>query len=106
MDSTGLNAQERGFEEGLGTSEPLIANGDDTTIRKLIGFFKFWEISGYFLFIVKGNVTDLLLDISDCVSIFSIVNGKSCLIKNFVQVFCEVTTSKAKFDYVMGNGIS
>jgi hypothetical protein len=40
MDATGLHSQEGRLEEGLRGTEPLIANGDDLAVRKLIGLLK------------------------------------------------------------------
>jgi hypothetical protein len=36
MNATGFHSQERRLEEGLRAAEPLIANGDNLAIRKLI----------------------------------------------------------------------
>merc|ERR1719195_735514 len=40
MDTAGLHAQEGWLEEGLRGTEPLIANGDDLAVGKLIGLLK------------------------------------------------------------------
>ena len=38
MDATGLHSKEGRLEEGLRAPEPLVTDGDDLTVRKLIGF--------------------------------------------------------------------
>ena len=40
MDTAGFHTQERGLEEGLRGTEPLIANGNDLAIGKLIGLLQ------------------------------------------------------------------
>merc|ERR1739837_10823 len=40
MDTARLHAKEGRLEEGLGGTEPLIANGDDLAVGKLIGLLK------------------------------------------------------------------
>merc|ERR1719232_2429131 len=40
MDTAGFHSQEGRLEEGLRGTEPLIANGDDLTVGKLIGLLQ------------------------------------------------------------------
>merc|ERR1711920_895195 len=67
VDATGLHAKEGRLEESLGAPEPLIANGDDLSVRKLIGLLKGGGGSsgGHLLLKVKGNIAELLLDVTD-----------------------------------------
>merc|ERR1719187_429986 len=67
MDTAGFHTQERGLEEGLRGTEPLIANGDDLAIGQLIGLLQGGGGSGggHFLLEVKGNIAELLLDVTD-----------------------------------------
>jgi len=67
MDTAGLHSQEGRLEEGLGSTEPLIANGDNLTIGQLIGLLKRRGSSsgGHFLLKVEGNIAELLLDVPD-----------------------------------------
>merc|ERR1719347_561152 len=40
VDATGLHSEEGRLEESLGAPEPLVANGDDLAVRKLIGLLQ------------------------------------------------------------------
>merc|ERR1719249_236765 len=67
MDTARLHTKEGRLEEGLGGTEPLVANGDDLTVGKLIGLLKGGggSSSGHLLLEVKGNIAELLLDVTD-----------------------------------------
>merc|ERR1712079_889182 len=67
MDTARLHAQERGLEEGLRGTEPLIANGDDLAVGKFIGLLEGGggSSSGHLLLKVKGDIAELLLDVTD-----------------------------------------
>merc|ERR1719394_1563513 len=67
MDTAGLHTKEGWLEECLGASESLIANGDDLTVGKLIGLFKGGggSSSRHLLLEVKSNIAELLLDVTD-----------------------------------------
>jgi hypothetical protein len=67
MDTTRFHTQERGLEKSFGTTEPLIANGDDLSIRQLIGLLQGAGAGGggHFLLKVKSNIAELLLDVTD-----------------------------------------
>ena len=64
-----------GLEEGLRASEPLRGYSDNLSIRQFVGFVVLSgiivgliasEFTLCFSFVVKGNVTEFFLDISDC----------------------------------------
>lgn len=61
-----LQTKERRLEERLGTAEPLIADGDDLSIRKLVALFQGGRGSCclHLLLKVKSHVTELLLDVT------------------------------------------
>merc|ERR1712102_29393 len=67
MDTTGFHSKEGRLEEGLRGTEPLIANGDDLAIGKFIGLLEGGRGSsgGHLLLEVKGNIAELLLDVTD-----------------------------------------
>merc|ERR1719385_246310 len=58
VNTTGFHSEEGRLEEGFGGMEPLIANGDDLTVRKLIGLLEGGGSgsSGHLLLEVKGNL--------------------------------------------------
>merc|ERR1711926_48821 len=67
MDAAGLHTQERGLEESLRAPEALVTDGDDLAVGKLIGLLEGGGGSsgGHLLLKVQSNVAELLLDVSD-----------------------------------------
>lgn len=55
------------LEKGLRTAEPLVANGDDLPIRKLIALLQRGRggSCGHLILKVQCNIAQLLLDITD-----------------------------------------
>merc|ERR1712242_172900 len=108
MDTAGLHAQEGRLEEGLRGTEPLIANGNDLTIRKLIRLLKGGggSSSGHLLLKVKGNIAELLLDVTDNLTLSGGGEGVATLSEDLHQVVGELTSSKIKTDNGVGKGIT
>merc|ERR1719486_664364 len=67
MDTAGFHSEEGRLEEGLRGTEPLVTDGDDLTVRKLIGLLEGGGGSsgGHLLLEVKGDIAELLLDVTD-----------------------------------------
>merc|ERR1712133_291181 len=103
MDTAGLHTKEGWLEESLGASEPLITNGDDLTVGKLIGLLKGGGGSsgGHLLLEVKGNIAKLLLDVTDNLTLSS-GEGVASLGEDLHQVVGELTSSKVKTDNGVG----
>merc|ERR1711910_226700 len=103
MDATGFHSKEGRLEERLGATEPFIANGDDLAVGKFIGLLKGGggSSSGHFLFKVKGNIAELLLDITDNLTL-SGGERVATLSEDLHQVVGELTSSKIKTDNGMG----
>ena len=73
MDSARFHSQEGRLEESLWAPEPFIANGNNLAVGKLIGLLKGGgsSSSSHFLFKVKSNIAELLLDVSDNLTLSS-----------------------------------
>merc|ERR1711936_459697 len=73
MDAAGLHAEEGRLEEGLRGTEPLITNGNDLAIGKFIRLLEGGGggSSGHLLLEVKGNIAELLLDVTDNLTLSS-----------------------------------
>merc|ERR1719158_2379166 len=108
MDTAGLHTKEGWLEESLGASESLVSNGDDLTVGKLIGLLKGGGGSsgGHLLLGVKGNIAELLLDVTDNLTLSSGGEGVATLSEDLHQVVGELTSSKIKTDNSMGKGIT
>merc|ERR1712119_233738 len=108
MDAAGFHSEEGRLEESLRAAETLIANGDDLAVGKFIRLLKGGggSGSGHFLFKVKGNIAELLLDVTDNLTFSSGGERVATLSEDLHQVVGELTSSKVKTDNGMGKGIT
>merc|ERR1711889_50421 len=108
MDTTGFHSKEGRLEESLWAAETLIANGDDLAIGKLIGLLKGGggSSSGHLLFKVKSNIAELLLDVTDNLTLSGGGERVATLSEDLHQVVGELTSSKVKTDNGVGKGIT
>lgn len=67
MDTARFHTQEGWLEEGFWAPESFIADGDNLTIRQLVGLLKRrgGGSGGHLLLKVQGNIAKLFLDITD-----------------------------------------
>merc|ERR1712165_386986 len=108
VDATGFHSKEGWLEESLRAAETLIANGDDLAVGKLIRLLKGGggSGSGHLLLEVKGNIAELLLDVTDNLTLSSGGERVATLSEDLHQVVGELTSSKIKTDNSMGKGIT
>merc|ERR1719322_1190233 len=108
MDTAGLHAKEGRLEEGLRGTEPLIANGDDLAVGKLIRLLQGGggSSSGHLLLKVKGNIAELLLDVTDNLPLSSGGEGVASLSKDLHEVVSELTASQVQTEDGMGESIT
>merc|ERR1719281_1820785 len=108
MDAAGFHSEEGRLEESLRAAESLVANGDDLAVGKLIGLLKGGggSSSGHLLFEVKGNIAELLLDVTDDLTLSGSGERVATLGEDLHQVVGELTSSKVKTDDGVGKGIT
>merc|ERR1711892_380907 len=108
MDSTGFHSKEGRLEESLRAAETLIANGDDLAVGKFIRLLKGGggSGSGHFLFKVKGNIAEFLLDVTDNFTLGSGGEGVSAFSEDLHEVVGQFTSSKIKTDNGMRKSIT
>merc|ERR1712241_450103 len=108
MDTAGFHSQERGLEEGLRGTEPLITNGDNLTVGKLIRLLQGGggSCSSHFLLEVKGNITEFLLDVTDNLTLSSGGERVTTLSKDLHEVVGELTASQVQTEDGMGENIT
>merc|ERR1719397_1149934 len=108
MDAAGFHSEEGRLEESLWAAETLVANGDYLAIGKLIRLLKGGggSSSGHLLLEVKGNIAELLLDVTDNLTLSSGSEGVATLSEDLHQVVGEFTAGKIKTDNSMGEGIT
>merc|ERR550525_705303 len=108
MATAGFHSQERGLEESLRSTESLIANGDDLAIGKFIRLFQGGggSSSSHFLFEVKGNITEFLLDVTDNFTLSSGGERVTTLSEDLHEVVGELTASQVQTEDSMGKSIT
>merc|ERR1719180_762935 len=108
VDSAGLHSQEAGLEEGLGTPELLVADGDDLAVGKLVGLLQGsgGGGSGQLLLEVEGDIAELLLDVPDNLPLGSGGEGVAPLCEDLHQVVSEVTSSKVEPEDGVGKSVA
>merc|ERR1719483_393141 len=106
--SSSLHSLEWRLEESLWATETFISNCDNLAVGKLIGLLKGGEgsSSGHFLLKVKSNIAELLLDVTDNLTLSSGGERVSSLSKDLHQVVGKFKSSKIKTDNSMGKGIT
>merc|ERR1712212_694084 len=108
VDATGFHSKEGRLEESLRVAETLVANGDDLAVGKFIRLLEGsgGSSSGHLLFEVKGNIAELLLDVTDNLTLSSGGERVATLSEDLHQVVSELTSSKVKTDNGVGKGIT
>jgi len=108
MDTARLHSQEGWLEEGLWASESLVSDGDDLTVGKLVALLKgAGRGSGSHLLLkVKSNVAELLLDVTNNLTLGGGGEGVASLGKDLHQVVSEVTTGKIQSEDGVGESVS
>merc|ERR1712026_205695 len=108
VDTAGLHTKEGRLEEGLRGTEPLIADGDDLAVGKLIGLLKGGggSSSSHFLLKVKGNIAELLLDVTDNLPLSSGGERVAPLGEDLHEVVGQLTASQVQTEDGMGESIT
>merc|ERR1711877_104406 len=108
MDTAGFHSKEGRLEEGFRGTEPLIANGDDLTVGKFIGLLEGGRgsSSGHFLFEVKGNIAELLLDVTDNLTLSGGGERVTTLSEDLHEVIGELTASQVQTEDGVGKSIT
>merc|ERR1712102_62971 len=108
MDTAGFHSEEGRLEEGFGGTEPLVANGDDLTVGKLIGLLERGGGSsgGHLLLKVKGNIAELFLDVTDNLTLSGGGERVTTLSEDLHEVVGELTASQVQTKDGVGESIT
>merc|ERR1711936_1102913 len=108
MDTAGFHSEEGRLEEGFGGTEPLVANGDDLTIGKLIGLLEGGGggSGGHLLLEVKGHIAELFLDVTDNLALSGGGEGITTLGEDLHEVVGELTASQVKTKDGVGESVT
>lgn len=103
MNAARLKTKNGRSEQSLRSTETLVADGDDLTVGKLVGLLQAGGLrSGLELLLeVKGDVAELLLDVTNDFTLGSGGEGVTALSENLHEVVGQVTTSHVD----TGNGL-
>lgn len=106
VNTTALKTQDRRLEESFRSTETLVSNGDDLTVRKLVGLLQAGRLAGSLdlLLEVESDVAELLLDVTDDFSLGSGGEGVTALSQDLHEVVGQVTTSHVDTGDGVGKG--
>ncbi len=95
MDTARLEAEDGGLEESLGSTETLVANGDDLTVGKLVRLLERRALGSSLdlLLKVKSDVAELLLDVTNDFTLGGGGEGVTALSENLHEVVGKITAS-------------
>merc|ERR1719225_1658430 len=98
MDTAGFHSEEGRLEEGLRGTEPLVTDGDDLTVGKLIGLLEGGGGSsgGHLLLEVKSNIAKLFLDVTDNLTLSGGGERVTTLSEDLHEVVGELTASQVQ----------
>jgi len=96
VDTGGLHTDEGWLEEGLWASESLVTDGDDLTVWELVALLEGGGGGGggHLLLEVEGDVAELLLDVSDDLSLGGGDEAVTSLGEDLHEVVGEISTGK------------
>jgi hypothetical protein len=108
VDSAGFHSQEGRLEESLGATETLVTDGDDLTVGQFIGLLEGGGggSGGHFLFEVKSNIAQLLLDVTDNFSLSGGGERVTTLGEDLHEVVGKIPTSQVQTEDGVGKGIT
>ena len=95
-------------EEGLGALKALIADGDDSSVGQLVGFFEGGRrgSNGHLWLEVEGDVAELLLDVTDDLTLSRGGEGVSSQVEEEHEVVREVATGHARWQAGVRQGVT
>jgi hypothetical protein len=96
VDTGGLHTNEGWLEEGLWASESLVTDGDDLTVWELVALLEGGGAGsgGHLLLEVESDVAELLLDVSDDLSLGGGDEAVASLGEDLHEVVGEISTGK------------
>ena len=108
VDTSRLHSQEAGLEEGLWASETLVANGDDLSVGKLVALLEGGAGGGglHLLFEVEGDVAELLLDVTDDLTLGGGGERVATLGEDLHEVIGQITSGQVETEDGVGEGVS
>ncbi|KAF1747871.1 hypothetical protein GCK72_024337 [Caenorhabditis remanei] len=96
------------LHESLWATETLVSDGDDLSVRKFVGLLEGGGRSGggHFLLEVEGDVAELLLDVTDDLTLGGGGERVTTLGKDLHEVVSKITSGKIETEDGVWEGIS
>jgi len=98
VDTGRLHSEEGRLEEGLRAPEPLVSDGDDLAVRKLVGLLEGGGrgSGGHLSLEVEGDVAELLLDVTDDLALGGGGEGVTTLGEDLHEVVSQIATGEVE----------
>merc|ERR1719412_2964408 len=108
MDATGLLPNETRLEEHLRATEALAADRDDVTVGQLVRLLLVGRLSGglHLCVVVKSDVRELLLYVTNNLTLCRGGEGIAALSENLHHVLCQVAARQIQAQDGMGQCIT
>merc|ERR1719354_337040 len=108
VDSGNLKTDEGRLEESLRSPEPLVADSDDLSVGKLVGFFEGAGAGSglHLLFEVKGDIAEFLLDVPDDFPLGGGGERVTTLGQDLGEVVGKISASQIQTDDGVREGIT
>merc|ERR1719262_706822 len=108
VDAAGLHSEEGRLEEGLGAAETFVADGDDLAVGKFVGLLEGGGGGGggHLLLEVKGDIAELLLDVTNNLALSGGGEGVATLGEDLHEVVGELTASKIQTEDGVGESVT
>merc|ERR1712073_2603 len=108
MKTAGFHSEEGRLEESLGATKTLIADGNDLAVGKLIGLLEGGGGSGggHLLLEVKSDIAELLLDVTNDLTLGSGGERVATLGEDLHEVVGEFTASQVETDNGVGESVT
>merc|ERR1711977_404684 len=108
VDAAGFHSEEGRLEEGLWAAETFVADGDDLAVGKFVGLLEGGGGGGggHLLLKVKGDVAELLLDVTDNLTLSGGGERIATLGEDLHEVVSKVTASKIQTEDGVGESVT
>jgi hypothetical protein len=87
-----IEVEEERLEESLGAPKPLVSDGDDLSIGKLVGLLEGAGSAGHILIDVEGDITKLIFNVPDDLALGGGGEGVSALGEDLHEVVGEASS--------------
>merc|ERR1712150_277000 len=108
VDSGRLHSDEGWLDESLGAPEPLVSDGDDLSVGKLVALLEGGGggSGGHLLLEVESDIAELLLDVTDDLSLGGGGEGIATLGEDLHQVIGKISAGQIQTEDGVGECVS